>query len=137
MRTITALQAVTVYHIHRRLAEAGFRPDVARGLVLRAVSRVIGPAGAGVGLVRQTRELIRTPGMTPRYVDPTDRCQRIDAPIDEPERLYPQAERASREGWNVMKIVTSQYPYREVWYSCPPGQLPREHQPKIFAAEQF
>jgi hypothetical protein len=72
MRTLTSLQAVTVYHIHRRLVEAGFRPDVARGLVLRAVDRVAGPAGAGMEKVRQTRELIRTPGMTPRYVNPAD-----------------------------------------------------------------
>lgn len=137
MRTLTTLQAIAVYHIHRRLVEAGFRPDVAHGLVLRAVDRVAGPAGAGMGKVRQTRELIRTPGMTPRYVSPAERCQRIDAPIDEPERLYPRAEEQVRAGWNVTKIVTSQYPYREVWYACPPGQVPLEHQPKVFAAEQF
>lgn len=70
MRTLTTLQATTVYHFHRELVEMGFRPDAARAIVLRAVDRVVGPAG--LGLVRQTRELIRTPGMTPRYVNPAD-----------------------------------------------------------------
>lgn len=135
MRTLTAIQATTAYHLHRDLVEMGFRPDAARRLILRAIDGVVGPAG--LGKVRQTRELIRTAGMTPRYVDPSDRCRRIDAPMDEPERLYSQADEQVRAGWNVMKIVTSQAPYREVWYTCPPGQLPREHQPKIFNAEQF
>lgn len=136
MRALPALQAVAVYHIHRDLVEMGFRPDVARRLVLDALDKVAGHH-SGMGKVRQTRELIRTPGMTPRYVDPTDRCRRIDAPMDEPEKLYSEASRESSAGWNVMKIVSSQFPYREIWYTCPPGQLPREHQPKIFNAERF
>jgi len=135
MRTLTTIQAMTVYHLHRELVADGFRPDVARRLLLAAVDRVVGPAG--MGLVRQTRELIRTPGMTPRYVNPTDRCVRLAGSNDQPEVLYPEAEQYESQGWTVTHIQTSSFPQREVWYACPPGQVPKEHQPKIFNAEVF
>jgi len=134
MRTLTTLQAATIYHMHRELVADGFRPDIARRLLLSAVDRVVGPAG--LGKVRQTRELIRTPGMTPRYVNPTDRCVRLPD-FSDPELLYPEADKYERDGWTVMSIKTSSFPQKEVWYACPPGQLPKEHQPKIFNAEIF
>lgn len=135
MKTLTTIQAATVYQLHRELVADGFRPDVARRLLLTALDRVVGPSG--LGKVRETRELIRTPGMTPRYVNPSDRCVRLTSAGDEPEKLYPEAEQYEQQGWTVTHIQTSSFPQREVWYACPPGQVPMEHQPKVFNAEVF
>lgn len=134
MRTLTTLQAATIYQLHRELVADGFQPAAARRLLLSAVDKVVGPSG--LGKVHQTRELVRTPSMTPRYHNPSDQCVRLPD-VNDPERLYPEAEKYEAQGWTVMHIKTTSYPPKEIWYACPPGKLPMENQPKIFNAEIF
>jgi hypothetical protein len=72
MRTLTTIEAATVYQLHRELVADGFRPDVARRLLLDALNKIDAGHPSGMGKVRETRELIRTPNMPPRYVNPAD-----------------------------------------------------------------
>lgn len=120
---------------HRELVRAGVRPDAARRVVLRAAARTFGAAAEG-GLGRfKLHRFVRNADTGPRPVVSGERCTALpfDAGPGKEEQLQVDLDEYRARGWTVMKINPTGD--REIWYACPPGQLPRENQPLVFSAE--
>lgn len=141
MSALTTAQYKAVIDVHRDLVHAGLRPDVAAQIVMRAADRaachdaICCPMhfGEGLGKVHQLRRLERTPDLPPRYVSPAERCVRIDLTPGEEERLRVDIRQYQDRGWNVMQVAP--FKGHDIWYACPPGQLPMEQQPLVVQAE--
>lgn len=124
---LTANQYSAMIGVQRELVRAGVRPDIAGRMAQDAALRCL--PDAGMGKVPQTRRVL-----TSRVVG-GGQCVRIDlGPGMEPE-LYIQQQKYRDQGWNLMKVEPYGTPSREVWYACPPGQVPAEQQPLIVQAE--
>lgn len=127
--TLTANQYGAMIEIQRDLVRAGYRPDIAGRIAQRAAGGAVAALEAGLGKVPQTRRVL-----TQRVVG-GGQCVRIDlGPGMEPE-LYIEQQKYRDRGWNLMRVEPYGMPSREVWYACPPGQVPAEQQPLILQAE--
>jgi hypothetical protein len=120
---------------HRALVEAGYRPDVARVIVLDAAERAWN-VRFGMGKVHQLCRVDREnfPGLTPRQSSP-GRCSTIgETPGDENATLV-KIQQFESQGFNVIR--TEPYKDHIVYYACPPGQYPNEAQPLVFQGEMI
>lgn len=146
MNALTTEQYKAVIDVHRDLVGAGLRPDVASHLVRRATDRALeagaGCSGAiccpmypddGLGKVHQLRRIEHTPDLAPRYTSPADRCVRIEFTPGDEERLRVDIQQYQDRGWNVMQVAP--FKGHDIWYACPPGQLPMEQQPLFLKAK--
>jgi hypothetical protein len=71
----------------------------------------------------------------PRPVIAGEQCVRIDMSGGNEAAAYEQLQKYRDQGWSVTQIT----PYKgaiEAYYACPPGQLPRQHEPLILQAEE-
>lgn len=131
---IQSQQYRAILDTHRALVEAGYRPDVARAIVLGAAERAY-HIQFGLGKVHQLRRLDREnfPDLAPRYSPPGGRCSTFtETPGDENATLV-KIQQFESQGYNVIR--TEPYKDHVVYYACPPGQLPNEAQPVVFQGE--
>lgn len=126
---MTPEQHKAAVQVHRQLVQRGMDPGDASVLVLRAIDRLL--VDGGMGKSAQTRRLDRT-GLPPRYVSPAERCVRFDQDPANEESSSIQIRQYQDQGWNVSRIEP--YKGQVIWYACPPGQVPMEHQQLILQA---
>lgn len=119
--------------LQRDMVRVGWKPHIASQLISRAVNRILSREG-GMGRIK-FYTVTRPPGVQrPRAAG--EQCVRMDLTPGQETRLHRDLDDYRARGWNVMMIEPVKHPGgREVWYACPPGQLPHYHQPLIFSAQ--
>lgn len=104
------------------LITARFEPEVARDLTLAASERAFGV------------EFHLRPQVGMGQVGP-GKCTRIDFPdgVEEHE-VQARLHQFRLRDWNITRI--NPYDTKLIYYACPPGEKPREHQPLVLQAQE-
>jgi hypothetical protein len=124
METLTSAQYKGMLTTFQSLVRTGFKPYVARDIVLSATAEALKKE-----FVLQRRGFGQVgPG----------RCTRMNVTRDE-EALRARVEQFRQRGWNITYISPwgTKFGRKEIVYACPPGFVPQEHQTQFMTGERF
>lgn len=122
---LTSGQYKAMLDTYYNLIHSYVKPEAARDLTLRAAERAFGvrfvlPPQVGMGQVG--------PGKCRRLVFSSDPGSMSE------EALQAQLHQYRLEGWNITRI--NPYDTKYIYYACPPGEKPEEHQPLVLQAQE-